>query len=221
MLMPLWVGSMWMMWRQNSEILETVESNADHVNTLDNMSKFLLNAQRIAAVLIGAAGAAYLALFPSRSVQAIYLAKHNYRRCLVVQCGRLIGSVPTYYVFDGKEEVRITEALYHQATESLGAQKTKASEKIANEKMREYDQMIRGNKENRKINVSPISFFGGRLVYSPNLSLCGETPRIPPAWLSLNAKYGEFTIKRAKLNEHAATFGLLQCEWACINSYKY
>ena len=212
MLLPLWVGAMWNLWSQNSQILEIVESDADHVNTLDSMSKFLINAQRIAAVLIGIAGTAYLTLFPSRSVQAIYLAKRNYRRCLVVQCGRLVGSVPTYFIFDGKEEVRITDALYQQATESLGTHQGKVNEKKASDMMREYDQMIRGNKENRKINVAPVSFFGGRLVYSPNLSLCGETPRIPPAWLTLNANYGEFTINRSKLNEHAATFGLLQCE---------
>ena len=75
----------------------------------------MVNTQRLAAIFIGLAGAAFLVLKPSRNIQAIYLAKLPkkspgmtiQRNVMIVQCGRLFGSVPTYYVFDGQEEERI------------------------------------------------------------------------------------------------------------------
>ena len=93
----------------------SVDNDADKSEVLTPLARFVVNTQRLAAIFIGLGGAAFLMLKPSRNVQAIYLAKLPKKspgvtlqqNVMIVQCGRLFGSVPTYYVFDGREEERI------------------------------------------------------------------------------------------------------------------
>ena len=73
-----------------------------------------------------------------------------------------------------------------------------------------YSKQIHGEEKNKKIDVSPVAFSNDYLVYSSNLSLCGEMPKVPPSMLNLNATHGQVTVKLSTLMQHAPNFMLAQ-----------
>ena len=92
-------------------------------------------------------------------------------------------------------------------------------EKQAKSQYEKYSRQIHGAEENKKIDISPVAFSNDYLVYSKNLSLLGEMPKLPPSLLNLNATHGQITVKLSTLMQQAPNFMLAQGKLISVNQH--
>merc|ERR1712037_14420 len=109
---------------------------------------------RFLYLIIGFAALSALMLLPSRRVHNMYI--HIPDKSLIIEGGRLFGTKPTYYIFDGKENERVRYIL----------QKTKT-------------------KSDNMKGLSTDKISSGTLSYHPKLAYWGQTPRFFPKFLFL------------------------------------
>jgi len=199
-----WTGMCLTMIVNYSATLSELDSDSDLRSMVSETNRFIFQLLRVCLFPLWIVPSLYLLMKPSRSVQAIYLTKIGSRPYMVAQCGRVFGSVPTYYIFDGREEQRAITCLNAEANRKLEmARMTGNKEKIREMGKSLDDQMRNRNRsEQSKINTKPIKFNNGYLTYSNNLSLCGDFPRTPPAALFLHAMHGEVKAKKSTLQKY-------------------